>query len=264
MDETNLTDHEKAMIAKANEANVEGDPAAKPPVETSAATERPEWCPEEFWNAETGAADTEALARKYAEVTAPKEPPKEEPKPEGEGNTPADPPFVAAVEAANADILNNNGVLTEETYKGFEKLGLGRDHIDAYIEGQQAKAELVKMRIHGETGGEENLKRMIEWGAVNYTETERDMFDKMMHSGNVDQALGATRALQARFEASEGKSGNVVTPGGQSNAAPGGFTTKDEVVAAMGDKRYNTNAAYRKEVQAKIEAALKAGTNLGF
>ena len=264
MNTENLSDHEKAMIAKANESTIVDEVPAVPVVETPPAPVRPEWCPEEFWNAETGAADTEALARKYAEVTKPKE---EETPPVVEVPVvPADLPFVTAVDQANADLLDpaNAGKLTDATYESFSKLGLGRDTVDAYIEGQVAKAELTKMKVYGEVGGEENLKRMVEWGTVNYTAAEREMFDKMMGSGNVEQALGATRALQARFESSEGRNGNVIVPTSQSGAPVGGFTSKDEVVAAMSDKRYTTNAAYRAEVQGKIDAALKAGTDLGF
>jgi hypothetical protein len=277
LDTTNLTDHEKAMIAKANEAagapaaqvdaQITPAPAAADPAAPAAPAEnqaeRPEWCPEEFWNAETGAADTEALARKYAELAAPK--PAETPAaPEGEPAVEAtDPPFVAAVEAANADMLAE-GKLKDETYAGFEKLGLSREHVDQYIEGQVAKAELTKMRVYAEVGGEDNLNTMIRWGIENYTETERQMFDQLMTSGDPEKALAASRSLAARYNAAEGKQGAVVTPQGQSHAAVTGYTSKDEVLADMAKPEYRKSAKFQAEVSAKIEAALKAGRDLGF
>jgi hypothetical protein len=273
------------MIAKANETNSgvleNGEriapivipaappavvpPAVIPPVE-GASNEivpavRPSWCPEEFWNAETGVADTEALGTKYTELAAPKAPivPAVPPV---EGALP-DAPFVAAVDRANADLLAG-GALTEEAYVGFEKIGLSREHVNGYMEGQQAKAQLIQMRVHGETGGEENLQRMIAWGVTTYTQTEADMFDKMLNSGNVEQAVGAVRGLQARYNQAEGTPGAIIVPSEGGAATVGGYTSKDEVVADMSKPEYRKNSKFRAEVQGKIDAALKAGVNLGF
>ena len=303
MDATTLSDHDKAMIAKsgmtipgvtdtpapnaAAGGNTEGNEPGNEPGQAdggqpSAATNtdnqavRPEWCPEEFWNAESG-VDTEGLAKRYAELAKPATPPVTppadgtEPKP---NDPPVEPPktpdatFSELVELANADILNTElgGKLKEETYAAFEqKLGMSRETIDEFIEGQNAKAELTKMKVYSEVGGEDKFLAMFQWATAdlsNYSQADREMFDKMMHSGKPEDAISAAKTLKARYEAAEGTQGEIVTPGGQSKASLPGYTSKEEVTAAMRDPRYKRDLAYQREVQAKLQATLDAGRDL--
>jgi hypothetical protein len=60
----------------------------------------------------------------------------------------------------------------------------------------------------------------------------------------------AVKGLQARYKASVGAAEPKFIQGGKTN--PGGYQSVAEVVAAMSDRRYKIDPAYRAEVERKI------------
>lgn len=264
--EPGTPEHDAAMAAKAKEGGVtiNGQPAGNEGHEGGEKPQRPEHIPEKFWNAEKGEADYEAMAKSYAELEKKlsekpadkKEGEKADDK-KGEATEPA-----ALREKANAEFAEK-GDLSAETYAEYEKLGVTREQIAGYIEGQKAVMALRQREAFDTAGGEDQYKAMIAWAKSAYTPAEIEAYDNAV-IGSTDAAVrtNAIKNLAARYEAENGKDGNL--QGGTNSASVGDhFKSKAEMVKAMSDPQYKKDAAYRAQVAQKTANALKAGVNLG-
>lgn len=224
---------------------------------------RPDWVPEEFWNAEKGEADYEAMARGYADLKSKQAPPDPEKK--------ADPP-AATDDAANAALqeranseFEKDGKLSDETYAEYQKRGVTREHIDTYIAGVQAIVAQQQARAYEEVGGEEAYKGMIEWARTALTKEEIAAYDRAVQSNDDAERLNAVRGLGARFASANGRDGRLLTSTKSAGGSSGDlFESKAQLVAAMSDPKYQKDSAYRDEVQAKLDRSLRAGKVLGI
>jgi len=101
-------------------------------------------------------------------------------------------------------------------------------------------------------GGPEQYKSMINWASENLSEEEVGMFDQVMERGDLLSSFFAIRALSYRYEDSVGRTGEMIT-GTAPKESKNIFRSQAEVVAAMSDKRYDNDPAYRQDIMKKLE-----------
>jgi len=101
-------------------------------------------------------------------------------------------------------------------------------------------------------GGEKEYNSMIDWAGENLTKEEVSMFDQVMERGDPLSCFFAVRALSYRYEDSVGRTGKMVT-GTAPKENVNSFRSQAELVAAMSDKRYDNDPAYRQDVMKKLE-----------
>jgi len=106
--------------------------------------------------------------------------------------------------------------------------------------------------LKGIVGGEENYTNMIQWAQGALNETEVNMFDAVMAKGDPLSAFFAVRALAYAYNDSIGYEGNMVQ-GKAPKQSNDQFRSQAEVVAAMGDPRYENDPAYRRDIMQKLE-----------
>ena len=106
--------------------------------------------------------------------------------------------------------------------------------------------------LKGIVGGEENYTNMIQWAQGALNETEVNMFDAVMAKGDPLSAFFAVRALAYAYNDSIGYEGKMVQ-GKAPKQSNDQFRSQAEVVAAMGDPRYEKDPAYRREIMEKLE-----------
>jgi hypothetical protein len=246
-------------------------PGSDPAQNEQNAPQRPENVPEQFWDAEKGAVNTDALLAFYAEKSKPAE---ETPPvtPEADPNAPPQPDpnappehvakYNATVEKATAELQSETGVISEETYADFAAQGITREQIDTYVEGQQAKFELRQLHMHTEVGGAETYNALLAWGASNYTAEEIEAFNNQVFGASKDEAAKAVRALKQRYEDNMGIDPKLVT-NGTGIVANAGYKNKAEWMADIRKPEYKKDPAVRESVRVKLEAALKAGVDMG-
>ena len=78
------------------------------------------------------------------------------------------------------------------------------------------------------------------------------MFDAVMEQGNPLAAFFAVQSLAYRYNDATGVDGKM-TAGTAPKASGDVFRSQQEVVAAMSDKRYDNDPAYRQDLIAKLE-----------
>ncbi len=254
------------------EGQPQGTPEGQPQGTPTETPQRPDNVPEAFWDAEKGTVNTEALLASYAELASKQTPPEggTEGGAEGEGDAPPPevPPsaadqYAATVEKANAELASETGQLSDETYAQFEQMGIARERVDEHIEGRKAVFELRKLYAEREAGGEDAYAGMLQWASANYTPEEAEAYNAAVFGNDKDAAMQAVRALKTRYEETMGNDGKIVTDG---TGAPstGGYTGRDEWLADLRNPEYKRNQAFRDNVKRKLEASMRAGTDMGI
>ena len=107
-------------------------------------------------------------------------------------------------------------------------------------------------QLQGVVGGQENYTNMIDWAQKSLNETEVNMFDAVMAKGDPLAAFFAVRSLAYAYNDAVGYDGNVVQ-GKAPRQNTDQFRSQAEVVAAMGDPRYENDPAYRRDIMEKLE-----------
>ena len=170
-------------------------------------------------------------------------------------------PAVSLITDASDEYYANDGQLTEETISKFSEMS-SQDLVNAYLEIQannpQAPQQAVEMSeaqvnsVQNAAGGEANYNRVVEWAASNLPDAQINAFDSVVDSGN-PAAIGiAFQGLQSRYDEANGYEGRMLQgkPASNKNDI---FRSQAELVAAMGDPRYENDPAYRADLIQKLE-----------
>jgi ribosomal protein L11 len=232
---------------------------------------KPEYVPDKFWDAEKGEVRLEDFAKSYGELerkfsSKPADPPPAKPgetppaKP-GE-NPPATPtgddPAQKAVESAGLNFeqlveeFNATGKLSENAYKAFEKIGIPKNMVDGYIEGQVALNEQRNQTVFSWVGGQDKYTEMVTWAKANLKPEEIQAYDKIVSGRDMQQISLAVQGLHNLFTKANGTEGNLLSFNNNGSNTGAKFDSVEQLKAAIRNPRYKTDEAYRKEVQAKI------------
>ena len=163
----------------------------------------------------------------------------------------------------NEHFAENNGTLTEEMYNQLGEAGLNKTVVDAYLKGvrqevgikeastQPELSESEVSDLKGLAGGESGYNDLMKWASDNLAKDDIESFDDVLATGNKSAVKFAIKALVGQMEEAEGRDSNIVT--GKKPVAGEGYRSMAEVVRDMNKPEYETDPAYRADVQRKIE-----------
>lgn len=170
-------------------------------------------------------------------------------------------PFVDFLLDAS-DEFEQSGELSPETLEMFSQLS-STELVEAYIRmqaqmpEQDAAAQGVELsdaqvnQIQNAVGGEAAYQQLVGWASENFSQQEIEAFDSVVESGNMGAIGLALQALYYRYTDANGFEGQMIQ--GKAAAPMDGFRSQAEVVRAMSDPRYETDAAYRQDIFDKLE-----------
>jgi hypothetical protein len=212
--------------------------------------DRPEWLPEKF-------ASAEAMAKSYIELEAKlgsNENQQEQEQPQSdeqqEDDTTEDTNTNTVIAEASKEFFENDGVISEETYKNLAEVGLPKELVDSYAAGQQALQQSEEGSIKAVTEG--NWDQMAEWAANNLSPEEVNTFDEIVQNGTVEQAKLAAKGLYAQFKAENGVTPKLVQ-GAVNGSSTMPFKSNQELARAMSDPRYKSgDKSYHEEIDRRI------------
>ena len=202
--------------------------------------ERPEWLPDKF-------VSPEAMAKAYVELEGRMS--QQEPQESQEGDLE---PLSRDDFAQFSQELQMTGDVSEESKQQMVDWGLPREIVEAHIEGQKAALQLEIQSVQNEVGGAEAYAQMIEWAGQNLDESDQNAFDQAVTQGDMEQMMFAVRSLKARWEASGGRSGQIIQGDTSSAQSYTGYRSLAELTAAMKDPRYRDDVAYRRDVETRL------------
>ena len=172
-----------------------------------------------------------------------------------------DAPAVSLINEASEEYYANDGTLSDETIERFTEMS-SQDLVAAYLDIQannpqatQQSVELSEAQVNSvqnSAGGEANYNRIVEWAASNLPDAQIDAFDSVVDSGN-PAAIGiAFQGLQSQYNDANGYEGRMIQ--GRAPSSSGQvFRSQAELVAAMGDPRYDTDEAYRNDILTRLD-----------
>ena len=145
---------------------------------------------------------------------------------------------------------------TIDRLKSMNPGELARLYLDERSAASQNTAPTVDEQgaadLRATVGGDGAYNNMINWARQNLNESETDMFNSVMNTGNPNSMFFAIQALNARYTNSTGFEGQMITGKGTAQKVDA-YQSQAEVVRAMSDDRYDTDPAYRAQVAQKLE-----------
>ena len=146
-----------------------------------------------------------------------------------------------------------NGELSDDSYNALSEAGIPQQMVDQFIEGQEAKTQLIQQNAFNIVGGEQRYKSMIEWAKGNLSKGEIEAFNQDIGQQDLERTQFAIKGLFTRYAMANGVQPNLVKGTGQ--ARPGGFQSVAQLKEAMKDSRYKNDPAYRNEVMQKLSVS---------
>jgi len=239
------------------EIDPESEEATESIPEEQTQEDRPEWLPEKFKSPEDMANAYSELEKKLGAGAKEQEQEQEEGEETNENeqddNQEEDTNTNDVIVEASKEFFENDGVISEETYKNLAKIGLPKELVDSYAAGQQALQQSEEGSIKAVTEG--NWDQMAEWAANNLSPEEVNTFDDIVQNGTVEQAKLAAKGLYAQFKAENGVTPKLVQ-GAVSGSSTMPFKSNQELARAMSDPRYKSgDKAYHEEIDRRIAAS---------
>jgi len=254
--------HMEKMLGKAREtqqAPAQGD--------QQVIGSRPENIPEKFWDDEKGEVNVEALLKSQQDAEAAlRAKQQDEPEVPNEGtevpnegtDTPEDTPTQANV-IADADAeWQEKGELSDSTFKNLEQVGITRDMVNTYIDGQKAIVSKLQNAAYEPFDGAEGYEAAANWAAENLTEAEVQAIDIQLTSNNPDIVAQGAKALLRRYREDGSYEPPSLRGSGNGGDSGGIYGSRAEMVRDMRDPRYRRDASFRKGVEDRIRRTQRA------
>lgn len=144
-----------------------------------------------------------------------------------------------------------DGKLSERTYQDLEKAGFGRNLVDAYIAGVEARSNDVANTIMNSVGGQEAYNKIANYIASK-GDSAIDAYNNLVEQGNVSAISMFLSGVQAEMTLKNGTSNRTIMGSQVSANVNSGYSSQDEMVKAMSDPRYESDMRYREEVVNKL------------
>ena len=208
----------------------------------------------------------EELEKAYKELEAKlgDKPEQAEPETEAEPEPTTLSDNASIITSASDEYYKNDGKLSPETLQKFSSMS-SQDLVNAYLEvtkspdwQAQPPAEVADIsdtqinEVKNAAGGEAAYTNMVQWAGQNLDEQSIAAFDQIVNTGSLDAIRFAVKGLKSQYDAANGVEGKMV----QGKAAPDRgdvFRSQAELVAAMSDRRYDNDPAYRQDVIEKLD-----------
>ena len=166
------------------------------------------------------------------------------------------------ITSASDEYYNNNNKLSPETVEKLSQLS-SQDLIKAYMEVQanlpvnieDTSADIsdsVVNEVKNYAGGEQAYQQMVDWASNNLETEDIQAFDSIINSGSVQAIKLAVNGLKSQYTEAMGNDGELLTGKAPVNQRDV-YRSQAELVAAMNDRRYDNDPAYRMDVIAKLE-----------
>lgn len=154
--------------------------------------------------------------------------------------------------------FQTTGALSEKSYAALKEAGMSGSFVDSYIRGQEALASQYAAGIVKMAGGEQGLGQLLQYfdtvGSTEAFETavvNRDLATvkslmQIAHSA-MKATLGSApkRDLTAKAPAKQ-------APATKTTPAAEPYSSREEMVKAMSDRRYGNDPKYTREVEQRV------------
>lgn len=160
-----------------------------------------------------------------------------------------------SIERIQQEYQNDEG-LSEASYKELAEAGYSKAFVDAYIRGQEALVNQYVDKVMDFVGGRERFQQVYTHMQTNDPESAESLM-RAFESRDVGTMKTILNLAGKSRDKTFGKKAvrtltKVATQSKPVARKSTGFETQAEMIKAMSDSRYRTDAAYRREVEQKV------------
>ena len=167
----------------------------------------------------------------------------------------------------SAEFHKNEGEIPEEMYQSLLDAGLSKNAVDSYLTGRAAEMgyteegeegavdELATAEvkdIRDSVGGDEAYGKMVGWALENLPKPEIEAFNDATNTMSGPQLSMMVQGLYSRYQNAMGVEPNLYS-GKSASSGVTPYRSTAEVVAAMGDPRWEKDVTYTEQVKARLE-----------
>lgn len=151
------------------------------------------------------------------------------------------------------DEYNKNGQLSSASLEALANAGYPKEVVDAYISGVEATQEKFYNAVVGFAGGEDEYRQVAQFVSSQGDKAVQD-FNDTINTGNLGVINMVIQGVKANMKAVNGTTNQTIL--GQSTGGTAdntnAFLSKQQMLDAMNDPRYDKDPIYRKQVEQKI------------
>ena len=187
-----------------------------------------------------------------------------EPEAEPETETASLSDNASVITDASDEYFSNEGKLSPETLQKFKGMS-SEDLVNAYIEVTnnpewsgnlptqvEDVTETQINEVKNFAGGDQAYSDMVQWAGKNLDQKTISTFDDIIAKGNIDAIKFAVQGLKSQYLNAVGFEGDMVQGKAPQNTRDV-FRSQAELVAAMSDRRYDNDPAYRQDIIEKLD-----------
>ena len=165
---------------------------------------------------------------------------------------------------ASEEYFKNGNKLSPETLQKFNGMS-SEDLVNAYLEvtntGEwsatppELQSDVTEQQINevkNSAGGDQQYSDMVKWASQNLDEKSITAFDHIINTGSIDAIKFAVSGLRTQYLNAVGYDGQMIQGKAPQNNRDV-FRSQAELVAAMSDKRYDNDPAYRQDIIEKLD-----------
>ena len=165
---------------------------------------------------------------------------------------------------ASEEYYENGNKLSPETLQKFRGMS-SEDLVNAYLEvtntGEwsatptDVQSDVTEQQINevkNSAGGDQQYADMVQWAGKNLDEKSIKAFDHIISTGSVDAIKFAVSGLRTQYLNAVGYDGTMLQGKAPQNNRDV-FRSQAELVAAMSDRRYDNDPAYRQDIIEKLD-----------
>lgn len=148
--------------------------------------------------------------------------------------------------------------LSEESLKALEKVGYSRGFVRSFINGQEALAQTYMAQIQSYAGGPAKFEQIMAHLNANSPDAASALEDAIVRQdlAGIKTIINLGMASRTKkFGKSPERSVTKRAPAVAARSAPkgpAGFESQRDMIKAMSDPRYSTDAKYRSDVEARV------------
>lgn len=146
-----------------------------------------------------------------------------------------------------------NGQLSSASLEALANAGYPKEVVDAYISGVEATQEKFYNAVVGFAGGEDEYRQVAQFVSSQGDKAVQD-FNDTINTGNLGVINMVIQGVKANMKAVNGTTNQTIL--GQSTGGTvdntNAYLSKQQMLDAMNDPRYDKDPIYRKQVEQKI------------
>ncbi len=148
--------------------------------------------------------------------------------------------------------FEEHGELSKESLEKLEKAGYPKSVVDAYISGMQSISDRFVSRVQEFAGGKDGYQQVVNFVSQQPKEYI-DAYNRTLASGSLPQIKMMIDGVRSNMVQTHGTFNKTIMGNSVGGSQPEGYTSTSQMVKDMSDPRYQKDAAFTKQVYAKIK-----------